>query len=172
MNCLRSLERWDLGFECHQGMHVCACLFCVCVFQCVQVCLATGRSSSKESYRLCIGLSNEKAARAQKRAVRPLMNGNSNDTLTLYYNCMCSNLSVTYLRLSSYCGAPGSNAGVFNLGSRWTRLHWSNFSRFSFLLSFYSCFIFIYRYILWWMVVLSWAFTLPHPQTSSLGFFM
>jgi hypothetical protein len=35
MNCLRTLERWDHGFESH-SRHACLCvrLFCVCVVLC------------------------------------------------------------------------------------------------------------------------------------------
>jgi hypothetical protein len=32
MNCLRSLEYWDRGFESHsRDVCLCMCLFCVCV---------------------------------------------------------------------------------------------------------------------------------------------
>jgi hypothetical protein len=43
LNCLRSLEHWDLGFESHSS-HGCLCvrLFCACVFLCVGSDLATG----------------------------------------------------------------------------------------------------------------------------------
>jgi hypothetical protein len=42
MNCLRSSERWDYGFESH-SRHGCLCvrLFCVCVVLCVGCDLAT-----------------------------------------------------------------------------------------------------------------------------------
>jgi hypothetical protein len=46
MNCLRSLERWDRGFESH-GMYVFV-LFCVCI-----AALRRADLPSKESYRLC-----------------------------------------------------------------------------------------------------------------------
>jgi hypothetical protein len=43
MNCLRSLERWERGFECH-SKHGCLCvrLFYVCIVLCVGSGLATG----------------------------------------------------------------------------------------------------------------------------------
>jgi hypothetical protein len=43
MNCLRSLERWDRGFE-PKSRHgyMCGRLLCVCVFLCVGCGLATG----------------------------------------------------------------------------------------------------------------------------------
>jgi hypothetical protein len=46
MNCVRSLEGWDRGFESH-SRHGClyrVCLFCVCVVLCVGSGLATGWS--------------------------------------------------------------------------------------------------------------------------------
>jgi hypothetical protein len=44
MNCLRSLERWDRGFESRSrhGCLFCVRLFCVCVVLCVGSGLATG----------------------------------------------------------------------------------------------------------------------------------
>jgi hypothetical protein len=41
MNCLRSLEHWDLGFE-FNSRHGCLRLICVCVLLCVGSGLATG----------------------------------------------------------------------------------------------------------------------------------
>jgi hypothetical protein len=43
MNCLRSLERWDHGFEFY-SKHGCLCmrLFCVCIVLCIGSGLATG----------------------------------------------------------------------------------------------------------------------------------
>jgi hypothetical protein len=55
MNCLRSLKRWDRGFESHSGH---GCLLCVCVYSvfvlpCVQVsALRRADHTSKESYSL------------------------------------------------------------------------------------------------------------------------
>jgi hypothetical protein len=52
MNCLRSLERWDRGFESN------GCLYCVRLF-CVQVeALQRADPPSKESYQLCRGSRN------------------------------------------------------------------------------------------------------------------
>jgi hypothetical protein len=54
MNCIRTLEYWDRGFECH-SRHGCLCAFILFVLSCV------GRRAdppSKESYRLCTGLRN------------------------------------------------------------------------------------------------------------------
>jgi hypothetical protein len=57
MNCLRSLDRWDRGFESHSWMSV--CVYSVFVLSCVQVAaLRRADPPSKESYRLCIGLRN------------------------------------------------------------------------------------------------------------------
>jgi hypothetical protein len=72
MNCLRSLERWDRGFESH-SRHGCLCAFILCVGRG----LATGWSPSKESYRLCIGLRNWKTGHGPtegRRAVDECMN--------------------------------------------------------------------------------------------------
>jgi hypothetical protein len=46
MKCLRSLERWDHGFESHSkhGYLYCVRLFCICVFLCVGSGLAIGWS--------------------------------------------------------------------------------------------------------------------------------
>jgi hypothetical protein len=43
MNCLRSLERWDCGFESH-SRHGCLCVRLFCVVLCVGTGLATGSS--------------------------------------------------------------------------------------------------------------------------------
>jgi hypothetical protein len=43
INCLRSLEPWDRGFESHSKYgYLCAFLFCVCVVMCVGSGVATG----------------------------------------------------------------------------------------------------------------------------------
>jgi hypothetical protein len=61
MNCLRSLERWDRGFESHSKAKAKAFL--------------RDDHSSKESYRLCKkDYETEEEARAQQRAVEPLIN--------------------------------------------------------------------------------------------------
>jgi hypothetical protein len=76
MNCLRSLERWDRGFESH-SRHWClrVRLFYVCVVLCVCSGLATGWSLSKESYRLCKKrLRNWRRGKAHQKNVEPLMN--------------------------------------------------------------------------------------------------
>jgi hypothetical protein len=53
------------------GMDACARLFCVCIVLCVGVGIMMADPPSKESYWLCIGLRNWKAAKAQQRAVEP-----------------------------------------------------------------------------------------------------
>jgi hypothetical protein len=60
MNCLRSLESWNRGFNSTESMHVWVGLFCVCVVLCVGSGLATGWSSPKGFYRLFIGFRNWK----------------------------------------------------------------------------------------------------------------
>jgi hypothetical protein len=75
MNCLRSLERLDRGFEPH-SRHGCLCmrLFCVKVEA-----LRRANHSSKEFYRLCKkDYETEEEARAQQRAVEPLTNERMN----------------------------------------------------------------------------------------------
>jgi hypothetical protein len=55
MNCLRSLWRWDRGFESHLKtwmFGLCMRLFCVCVVLCVGRALQRADHSPKESYRL------------------------------------------------------------------------------------------------------------------------
>jgi hypothetical protein len=75
MNCLRPIEHCGHDFESHSKHERLCTLFCVCAAPCVGRGLGTGWSPSKESYRLCIGLRNKKkVARAQQRAVEPLMN--------------------------------------------------------------------------------------------------
>jgi hypothetical protein len=74
MNCIRSLERWDRGFESH-SRHGCLCvrLFCVCVVLCVGSGLAD--PPSKESYRrFKKDYETEMEAWAQQTTVESLMN--------------------------------------------------------------------------------------------------
>jgi hypothetical protein len=61
MNCLRSLKRWNHGFESH-SRHGCLCAFILCVGSG----LPTGWSLSNDSYRLWLNYGTEKAAKAQK----------------------------------------------------------------------------------------------------------
>jgi hypothetical protein len=58
MNCPRSLEHWNRGFEPH-SRHGCLCAFILCL--CCSVCssgLATEWPLSEESFQLCVGLRN------------------------------------------------------------------------------------------------------------------
>jgi hypothetical protein len=55
MNCLRSLGRWDRGFESHSKawmFGVCVCVYSVCVILCLGSGLRRADHQSKESYRL------------------------------------------------------------------------------------------------------------------------
>jgi hypothetical protein len=78
MNCLRSLERWDRGFESH-SRHECVCVcaraFILFVLSCMQVAaLRRADHSSTESYRLCKkDYETEEEARAQQMAVETLI---------------------------------------------------------------------------------------------------
>jgi hypothetical protein len=75
MNCLRSPERWDRGFESHsKGMGVCIVrAHSGFVLSCTQVAaLRRADPSSKESYRLCKeDCESEEEASAQQTAVEP-----------------------------------------------------------------------------------------------------
>jgi hypothetical protein len=75
MNCLRSLESWDRGFE-SRSRDGCLCvrLFCVRVVLWVGSDVATGWCPVQKSYRLFKKDYETEEARAQQRAVRPLMN--------------------------------------------------------------------------------------------------
>jgi hypothetical protein len=75
MNCLRSLERWDRGFESHSKAWMFVCAFTLCLLPCVYVAaLRRADHSSKESYRLRKNdYGTEEEARAQQGAVEPLM---------------------------------------------------------------------------------------------------
>jgi hypothetical protein len=76
MNCLRSLEHWDCGFESH-SRHRCLCvrLFCVCGVLCVGSGLAMGWSHI-QGVLPCVkkGCETEEEARTQQRDVEPLTN--------------------------------------------------------------------------------------------------
>jgi hypothetical protein len=66
MNCLRALEPWDRGFESH-SRHGCLCAFVPCLCCPVQVeALRRADPTSKQSYRLYIGLGNWKTGQGPK----------------------------------------------------------------------------------------------------------
>jgi hypothetical protein len=77
MNCLRPLEHWGLGFE-SNSRHwclYCVRLFCVCVVLCVGSGLETGWSPVQGVLPTVYMITKlKKAARAQQRAIEPLMN--------------------------------------------------------------------------------------------------
>jgi hypothetical protein len=69
MNCLLSLERWGRGFEFHSRHGF------VCVVLCLGRALRLADHSSKDCYRLCKkDYGTEEEARAQQRALEPLVN--------------------------------------------------------------------------------------------------
>jgi hypothetical protein len=70
MNCLSSLELWGRGFESH-SRHECLCvplffMFLVCTYVAA---LRRADRSSKESYRLCIGLKNWKSCQSPTKGL-------------------------------------------------------------------------------------------------------
>jgi hypothetical protein len=69
-------KAWIVGSNPTQTVDVCVCVYSVLVLSCVQVsALHRADPSSKESYRLCIkDNETEDEARAQQRAVEPLIN--------------------------------------------------------------------------------------------------
>jgi hypothetical protein len=71
MKSLRPLEHWNLGFESH-SRHECLCAFilCLCVLYRSLQALRRADPSSKESYRLCIGLRNWKRGRGPTKGCR------------------------------------------------------------------------------------------------------
>jgi hypothetical protein len=78
MNCLRSLERWDRGFESHsRHVYLCVgmCFFSAFLLSCMQVAaLRRADHSSKETYRLCKkDYETEEESRVQQRVVEALM---------------------------------------------------------------------------------------------------
>jgi hypothetical protein len=75
MNCLRSLQGCIVGSNATQGMDVCEGVYYVFVLSCVSVAaLRRADLPSKESYCLCKkDYETEEEARAQQRAVEPLM---------------------------------------------------------------------------------------------------
>jgi hypothetical protein len=80
MNCLRSHERCDLGFDATWGMDVCVCVYSVFVLLCLYVAVLRRTDHlSKESYRLCKKYyESEDDAWAQLKAVQPLMHVSTN----------------------------------------------------------------------------------------------
>jgi hypothetical protein len=74
-----------------QGMDVCVCVYSVFVFFCVLVAaLRWAEHSSKESYRLCKNdYETEEEARAQQKAVEPLMKEKMNEfSFFLSFKCL------------------------------------------------------------------------------------
>jgi hypothetical protein len=69
MNCFRSLERWDRGFESH-SRHGCLREFILFV---LFVCRWQVDSSSKESYPLCIGSRNLKSGQGPVEGCRAIL---------------------------------------------------------------------------------------------------
>jgi hypothetical protein len=75
MNCLRSLERWDRGFE-SRSMHGCLYvrLFWDCVVLCVGSGLATDLSVVQGALQFVQTDYEAEEAWVQQRALEPLMN--------------------------------------------------------------------------------------------------
>jgi hypothetical protein len=95
MNCLRSLERWDHGFQSH-SRHGCLCvrLFFVCVVLCIGSGLATGLSLVQGVYRLCKKwLRNWRRDQGPVRAVRAIRKKNR----------ICWNSYISWLHLTNHC---------------------------------------------------------------------
>jgi hypothetical protein len=73
MNCLRSLERWDRGFEFHSRHGcLCVCLFCVCVVLCVGSGLGTGWSPVQGVLPTVYGLRNRESGQGPTRGCRAI----------------------------------------------------------------------------------------------------
>jgi hypothetical protein len=124
MNCLRSLERWDRGFEFHLR-HGCLYvrLFCACALLCLQVTgLRRADPMSKVPYRLCIGSKNWKGGQ-----------GPTNDCRAIIIIKNCYSIGKIAKNFGQKCQPMDSDQKYFN------SLSWARWGHYCYSLTIKDC---------------------------------